>query len=879
MKIKYQRLKQKRFSYLIYFVVTLLMVTTVSPVIAQHPTSINTSHPKEVAQQRFNYTQLLQQGKQSYQRGQFYQAVNFWKQAEKQYQSQGAILNQTQALNYLSLAYQDLGQWENAQKAIAKSLNLLQSFEKLDKRGIALFAQALNTQGSLQLAKGQTEEALESWKQAETNYNRAENETGKLGSRINQAQALQTLGQYRRAKSLLESLVEELKAQPDSLLKADGLRSLGVALQTIGDFLQSKEILEQSWAISQQLNSTIDTSATLFSIGNTARDLKQYDVALAYYQEAAEQAIDEIFKVQAQLNQLNLLVETQKWQDTISLVPEIESSLLNLSPSRPSIYAKVNLAESLMKIEEISRINTTLVAPQIDLITNPAKIAQLLATAIQQGRQISDPRAEAYSLNQLGKLYENSQQWKEAQSLTEQALRIAQGINADDLTARASWQLGRILKQQEDIKGAIAAYQNSLDTLQSLRSDLVAINTDVQFNFTESVEPVYRELASLLLTPPDQGEVSQTNLKQARQVLEALQLAELDNFFRDACLDTEPVEIDQIDPQAAVIYPIILSDRLEVILSLPNQTLRHYTTQLSLPEVEATLQQMYSSLYLGYSGEERLRLSEEVYNWLVKPAEEYLAKSNIKTLIFVPDGFLRNLPMGALYDGKQYLIEKYSLSLSPGLQLFPEGLENEKISALAVGLTEARQGFSELPAVKKEVNEIASLVDSRILLNEEFTSTTLREQINTKPFPIVHLATHGQFSSNQKKTFLLTWNDRIGVKDLDKLFQKRRLGLIKPVELLILSACQTASGDKRATLGLAGLALRSGARSTIASLWSVNDQSTADLMSAFYQQLAQPNSEITKAEALRQAQLTLLKDSRYNHPYFWASFVLVGNWL
>lgn len=99
---------------------------------------------------------------------------------------------------------------------------------------------------------------------------------------------------------------------------------------------------------------------------------------------------------------------------------------------------------------------------------------------------------------------------------------------------------------------------NAYQTRQSLRSDLVAINTDVQFNFTETVEPVYRHLVSLLL----QTDANQATLSLARDVIEALQLAELDNFFRDACLETKPVLLDEIDPQSAVIYPIILRDRL-----------------------------------------------------------------------------------------------------------------------------------------------------------------------------------------------------------------------------------------------------------------------------------------------------------------------------
>ena len=850
----------------ISFILTLVLVTKVVPAIAYQQTSAPTPNAEEVVQPPSAPGQLLQQGKQLYETGQFFAAANLWQQAAQYYAQQGAILNQAQALNYLSLAYQELGQSERAKTTIETSLKLLESFDKLEIRGVAIFAQALNTKGSLELARGETETALETWKQAEATYNRAGNETGKLGSKINQAQAFQALGQYRRAKTILEQLVDEMQSQPDSLLKVDGLRSLGVALQTIGDLAQSKEILEQSWAISHELNANKDTSVTLFSIGNIARDLQQYDVALAYYQEAVKMAENGIIKIQIYLNQISILVETKQEESALALVPEIESSLGKSSPSRSAIYARVNLAESMIKMgngkEDLS-------------IINPQKVGQLLATAVQQARQLKDKRAEAYSLNQLGKLYEQSQQWDNGKDLTQQALQIAQEIDAADIAARAAWQLGRILKQDGDIKGAIAAYGNAINNLQSLRSDLVAINPEIQFDFKENVEPVYREFVSLLLQP----DANQDALKQARQTIEALQLAELDNFFKDACLDTKTVQIDEIDVQAAVIYPIILNDRLEVILSLPKQPLRHYTTQLPAPKVEEIIQKLYSSLYLGYSNKERLQLSQQVYDWLIRPAQADLQKSNISTIVFVPDGLLRNLPMAALYDGQDYLIEKYSIALSSGLQLFPQGLEQQQLNVLAVGLTEARQGFSALPGVKVEVKQIAADLNSEVLLDQKFTRAAFQKEVNSESFRVVHLATHGQFSSNPDETFLLTWDGQLNIQDFDVLFQKRRVGLLKPIELLVLSACQTASGDKRATLGLAGLALRSGAYSTLASLWSVNDQSTSVLMSEFYRQLTQSKSPITKAESLRQAQLTLLKNPQYNHPYFWASFVLIGNWL
>lgn len=845
------------------FLLALLLVTTVVPAIATSPTSpISLQQSADIAQQSTT-SQWLQQGKQRYQAGQFREAATLWEQAVQGYRDRQEPLNQSLALNHLSLAYQQLGQWQQAQNAIEQSINLLKNIKQLDTNGTAILAQALNARGRMELAKGNTEAAFATWQQAEAAYTRADNENGKLGSRMNQALALQSLGQYRRAKNLLEQINAQLQNQPDTLLKADSLRSLAFTLQTIGDLVKAKEILEQSWTISDKLNSPADTSATLFSLGNLAKIFQDDEAALIYYQEAAKLAVDDLTKVQALLNQFNLLIALEAESEVKAIVPEIQAKLANLSPSRDGVYARVNFAENLMKMQQ-------------RLMSQP-EMGQLLATAVKQAKELGDRRAEAYALTEVGKLYEQNRQWQDAQVVSEQALQIVQGIDADDIVARAAWQLGRILRQQGEITGAIAAYDRSFKSLQLLRSDLVAINREIQFEFRETIEPVYREFVSVLLNPA-QEEISQTNLKKAREVMEGLQLAELDNFFGDACLKTRSVQIDNIDTQAAVIYPIILSDRLEVILSIPNQPLHHYTTQLSNDKVEATLEQVYSSLSPGYPRDEHLRLSEQVYNWLIKPAETVLKSSNIKTLVFVPDGFFRNLPMAALYDGNQYLIAQYNVAFSPGLQLFAPGLKGEKLSVLAAGLTEARQGFNPLPGVAGEVAEIKTEIPSKVLLNGEFTSASFKQAIDSQPFPVVHLATHGQFSSNPDDTFLLTWSDRISIKDLDLLFQNRKLESIEPIELLVMSACQTAAGDNRATLGLAGFALRSGAKSTIASLWSVSDESTANLMGEFYQQLT-ANKQISKTEALRQAQLKILQNPQFKHPYFWAAFILVGNWL
>jgi CHAT domain-containing protein len=498
---------------------------------------------------------------------------------------------------------------------------------------------------------------------------------------------------------------------------------------------------------------------------------------------------------------------------------------------------------------------------------------------------LGDKRAEAYALGSLGSLYEQTGQLSEAQKLTQQALILAQATNAPEIIYPWQWQLGRLLKKQNDIKGAIALYDAAVDTLQSLRSDLVKVNQDVQFSFRDSVEPVYRESVELLLQS-QKGTPDATTLDKARQRIEALQLAELDNFFREACLQGERVAIDKIvdrdNPSAAILYPIVLPQELQVIVKIPKQPLRHYSTKIPQAEVEKIAAQLRLNLVQPAAGKAVKQQSQQLYNWLIKPIEAELAKSGVNTIVFVLDGALRNLPMSALYDGKQYLIEKYAVALSVGLQLTaPKSLGQEKLRALMAGLTEPPPeypNFAPLPAIKSEFNLITEAgVSTTSLLDGQFTKQALENKVNASPYNVIHIATHGQFSSRREDTFILAADGPINVVQFDTLLSSRDEIRPEAVQLLVLSACQTAAGDNRAALGLAGAAVRAGARSTLASLWQIDDESTALFVGAFYRELKGGN--VTKAQALRGAQLQLLQHPNYNSPSFWSAYVLIGNWL
>jgi CHAT domain-containing protein len=828
----------------------------------------STSNPDDLANSSLS---LEQQAQQSYEAGQFDKATQLLKQAAADSAAKGDELGQARQLRNLALAYQKLGKLSLANEAIQESLKSLLDLKKQGntKESQRLLAQTLEVKGTLQLDAGQSEQALETWKQTANYYQQIDDLSGITRSKINQSQALQRLGLYRQAIKTLTEVQNTLQSQPDSLLKAKGFQSLGEALRVVGDLKRSQEILQQSLAVAEQLQLHDSLGAILISLGNTAYVQNKPEEGINFYQRAAKESPSPTIKLQAQLNQLRVLLNENKWADADTLVPQIQSNLADLLPSRTSVYARINLAESLIKIS----------GGQDNQSSTP-KIAQLLATAVQQAQSLNDERSQAYALGSLGGLYQQNQQWDNAQQLTEQALLLAQSINAADIAYQWQWQLGRILKANGNLEGATAAYTEAVNTLQSIRSDLVSISSDVQFSFRQTVEPVYRELVALLLQP-NADKANQTNLERARKVIESLQLAELDNFFRDACINAKPAQIDQIDKTAAVFYPIILPDRLEVILALPGQPLRQYTTRLPKQQINTTLRDLQDAITVP-----RYRVSlkrfqqpaQQVYNWLIRPVEAELANSGVKTLAFVPDGAFRNIPLSALYDGKQYLVEKYSVAIAPGLQLVdPKPLAQQKLKVLAFGLTEARQGFAALPNVQSEVERIKTEVESKVLLNQAFTQSNFQQDIDSSSFPVVHLATHGQFSSSADDTFILTWDDRIRANDFNELLRTQQGSQKQPIELLVLSACQTAAGDDRAALGLAGVAVKAGARSTIASLWFVSDEATSLLMSQFYQELTAQQE--TKAEALRRAQVAILQNEEFAHPYFWAAFVLVGNWL
>lgn len=766
-------------------------------------------------------------------------------------------------------------------------------------------AMTLDLQGQVNLAQGQPETAVENFSAAAALYERARQKIDAIKSQINQTQALRKAGFYRRALDLLEELNKNLPKEIDPQLKAIALRSLGITQRLIGDLSKAETSINESLKSAESDDSPKreeNISAAYLMLGNIAKDrgnaakqrnktpedAEQFQTAIDHYRKAAETTKSPTTKIEAQLNELSVwgdreLPFTDAERD---LLRQVRETIDTLPLSRTAVHARINWARMVMEQKNEANVS-------------PQDIAQQLAIALEQARKLKDIRSESYALGQLGEVRKNLGDLEQARVNTQQALAIAQSIGATSIAYRWQWQLAQILREQGKTEGAIASYGAAVKNLESIRGDLVNLNPDAQFSFRESVEPVYREFAGLLLQSKNPE-----NLAQARTTIESLQQAELVDFFRENCITSKSVKIDDIDKKAAVIYPIVLADRLEVILSLPGDRFEPHSISKPRVEVQEILTRLRTAITptlldsrsanprlipTDKQDGEYLKLAQQVYDWIIRPFEEDIQASGVETLVFVLDGPMLNLPMAVLHDGEKYLVEKYAIALTPGLQLLDsQPLVRGEITALKAGLSEAREltvassatplYFPGLPNVEQELKGIQSEVSGKLILNQEFTTDTIQRAINSVSYPIVHLATHGMFSSNAEETFILTSDDRLNINQLKQLLRGREEDSRKAIELLVLSACETATGDKQAALGLAGVAVQAGARSTLATLWVVNDEATAKLMIQFYEELK--DTKVSKAEALRRAQLWLMQqDSKYKQPDYWAPFVLVGNWL
>ena len=638
---------------------------------------------------------------------------------------------------------------------------------------------------------------------------------------------------------------------------------------------------------------------------------------------------------------------------SFSLTPAIalqqaQTLLEQLPASREKAYAAIRLATLIQWVIGEATIDP---ATHCFKAGVPPQSVTWLQQAIAIAQQIRDPQAEAFALGRLGHVFECRQDYKQALALTQQAQVAA--ANHDNRYLW-EWQAGRILRAQGKPMAAIAAYDLAVKTLQTIRGDLAVASRDFQFDFRDTVEPVYRELTALYLEQATgstkqalqqpESKVPESKVPESKAIheemslaaslratesaletIDSLRLAELQNYLGEDCtLNAIAKPVTVVNPKTAVLSSIIFDKRVAVILTLPtseptsDRRVRSHVRWLpvSAQTVKATVNELRRRLEKRSDRADTYQEpSQQVYDWFIRPFTQDLQAAQIETLVFIQDGILRSIPMAALSDGNHFLVEQYAIASTLSLTLVdPLPLDRTALRVLGFGLTQPSQVegptfFAPLNYVKAEIDSIeTALPGSKGLLDDAFTLDRLQQELTENAYPIVHLATHGRFGIDARDTFLVTgrrreergergeergvrgepkstqhstpktqtYNEKLTMNALYEMIRAKRQG--KPLELLTLTACETAVGSDRDALGIAGISLQAGARSTVASLWQVDDQATAQLVTHFYAALKQGMS---RAKALQTAQTAWLQahPGERHHPGYWAALILVGNWL
>jgi CHAT domain-containing protein len=488
-----------------------------------------------------------------------------------------------------------------------------------------------------------------------------------------------------------------------------------------------------------------------------------------------------------------------------------------------------------------------------------------------------------------------------------------------------------------------------------LRQDIPIEFEDGRSSFRQMLEPVYMGLAELLLKEADRqsGPAVEAYLRRARDTIELIKQSELQDYLGDRCsveavrrgssaegkgggldLRSEPVPAG-----TAILYPIIFSDRVELLLDTASGIVRK-TSRVPGAQMRETVLMFAAGLRDGEA--DYLPRSRLLYDWLLRPFEATFSAQGIATLIVVPDGTLRLVAVGALHDGKRFAIEKFAISTVTGLSITnttppptrpfqslvagvsefgpvvdkleqgqtvglpaplaasrgsSRGLAGKRnlraVAPSGVGIspgaapsdasasqtqnrTRALRAALALPGVKDELAAIAPMLPGTSMLNDAFTVDGFKREAEAESHQIIHIASHGVFGGAADSSYILAYDDILTLDGLQSLLTSDPLRK-SPIELLTLSACETAEGNDRAPLGISGAAIKARAKSVLGTLWPVDDNAARQVMEKFYRGLM--TVRLSKTEALRQAQIELLRSEEFSHPFFWAPFLLVGNWL
>ncbi|MBC3918775.1 CHAT domain-containing protein [Undibacterium sp. CY18W] len=693
----------------------------------------------------------------------------------------------------------------------------------------------------------------------------------------------------------------------------------------------------------EHADTAVDKAAHAIALGNWQQSRGNADAARASYDVAITLAgSDAGIAISSGLNRLKLDGGKLSATARISSLNAYWQRLPAVSKPQARIRFAINLGAQAKAIGPAGHA----------LAYQAFDYARQLAQAGQESRLLLE------ALDQLAQMYEDAHRQDDALALSDQAMLVAQTMQAHDFLIAVEWRRGRILRQRGQTDMAIAAYQRALDHIEAIRTDIPVEYQDGKSSFRETLEPVYLGLADMLLQGADQLNAAnkEQQLRRARNVLELIKQTELQDYLGDRCA-VESARANRrsstLAPGTAIIYPVILPSRMELLLETAGG-MQHRSIAVSADSLRAEVIEFGSNIRDNLSFKPQ---AKRLYDMLLAPLDSLLQQKKIETLVIIPDGALRLLPFAALHDGQRFAIEKYAIAIVPALTLTNTAAREQQgtnLKTLLAGMSEPGAVVDKLPAVMveqllaagpqsatatvatsattgrqlsrgsftrsmrslpagksgadsnaamsvtdkpaaekllrhqqlqqmlslngvdEEIRMLEKLAPGQTLLNAGFTVSAFAGKIKTGDYQIVHIASHGVFGGTADNSFLMAHDDLITMNGLQQLLragEKNSRGL----ELLTLSACETAEGDDRAPLGLSGAALKAHAKSALGSLWPVSDDAASALMAQFYRNLSSPAN--SKVQALQKAQLELLKNDNYSHPFYWAPFIMVGSWL
>ncbi|MEF8715243.1 MAG: CHAT domain-containing protein [Accumulibacter sp.] len=730
---------------------------------------------------------------------------------------------------------------------------------------------------------------------------------------IAQGITLREQGDLQKSIDLLSS-ASKLAVSPGGQVRARG--ELGISLLQAHRYEESEGLLRNAYGSS----TGIERAHFAVYLGNLALIRKRSEEARGYYQEAlglAPEAIEIQFSVR--LNLVRMAPESDQLAQLSGLSQQIDQAG---GPPGPLARFHLNLGEQARLLGK----------PGLSLAYRHLERARELA---RQGNRSLAVEA----LDALAQLYEDHHREPDALILTQQAIEQAHSLApgaAARLLIDLEWRQARLLQAGGREAPALAAYQRAVSHIESVRQDIPIEYEDGRSSFQATLEPIYLGYTDLLLRQLDKqpAEVQAAQLPKVLNALEWIRQAELQDFLGDRCAleAVQGSDSARVPSGAAVLYPVILPDRVELLLQT-SSGIQRQTTAIAGATLRATAQTLADALRNGL--EDYLEPARQLNDWLLKPFADVFAAQHIDSLVLVPEGALRLVPMAALHDGQQFVIEKYAVSMVTGMTMTHTGVPAGQMAAsLMVGLSEPgpvvdkhsrllseqiqqsdaaekdRRGRGlartidlrsmrvlrsaapsgqpssrqiedlraslTLPGVKEEIEALRGILHGNALLDAQFTVGQLRQQAESGDYRIVHIASHGVFGGNAETSFILAYDDLITMNGLQGLLKAAKLQST-PIELLSLSACETAEGNDRSPLGISGAAIKARARSVLGTLWPVADEVAKALMKSFYDGIA--NARLSKTEALRRAQLEWIRHPDWSHPFYWAPFIIIGNWL